>query len=185
MSKDKGNLDEELIEGCLKKDRKYQEVLYKRFAPKMYAICLSYTNDRDSAQDILQEGFIKVFENIKTYNSEGSLEGWIRRIVTNTAIDYYRHNQRIQKLIQSEKENTDKEVPDTILSKIGFDEILVAVRKLPEGARIVFNLYALEGYTHQEIADQLNISVGTSKSQYSRAKSLLQKSLQDMNIIPL
>lgn len=185
MSKDNGGLDDEIIEGCLRKERKYQEILYKRFAPKMYAICLSYTNDRDSAQDILQDGFIKVFEYMKSYNSEGSLEGWIRRIVTNTAIDYYRHNQRLLKLIQAEKENTDKEISESVLSKIGFDEILVAVRKLPEGARIVFNLYALEGYTHQEIADQLNISVGTSKSQYSRAKSLLQKSLQEMNIVSL
>jgi len=185
MSKEKGSADDELIEGCLRKDRKYQEMLYKRFAPKMYAICLSYTNDRDSAQDILQEGFIKVFENIKTYNSEGSLEGWVRRIVTNTAIDFYRHNQRVLKLIQAEKENTDNEVSESVFSKIGFDEILIAVRKLPEGARIVFNLYALEGFTHQEIADKLNISVGTSKSQYSRAKSLLQKSLEDMNIITL
>jgi RNA polymerase sigma factor (sigma-70 family) len=180
MAEFEGFPEDEIIRGCLKKDRKSQELLYKTFARKMYSICLSYASDRYEAQDILQDSFVKVFEKIKDYSGAGSIEGWIRRIVTNTAIDHYRQTTRAHKFIEQEKEKQTVEMTDNIMDKINFGHILETINKLPKGARVIFNLYVLEGYTHEEIADKLNISIGTSKSQVNRAKSLLQTYLKDM-----
>ncbi|WP_152426403.1 RNA polymerase sigma factor [Cesiribacter andamanensis] len=166
--------DEALLEGCLKKDRKYQELLYRKYSRKMYAICQAYARDKDMAQDILQDSFVKVFLKINTYAPTNSLEGWIRRVVTNTAIDYFRQSRRLNNFIELVEEHNQEVSEDNISRAINVEEILFFLRKLPEGARVIFNLYAIEGYTHKEIADRLSISEGTSKSQYSRARTILQ-----------
>lgn len=167
------NSDEELIRNCIQQDRKAQELLYHKFSKKMYGVCLGYAKDRDEAKDILQEGFIKVFTNLKKYTTDGSFEGWIRRIIVNTAIDHYRKSTNEHTSVNIEN-IPDIETDCSVLEAMGAKELIVLIHKLPEGARIIFNLYVVEGYTHKEIAEIMNISEGTSKSQLSRGKQLLQ-----------
>lgn len=154
-------------------------MLYKRYASKLYPICLSYCKDRQAAQDVLQDAFMKVFDKIKSFKGEGNLEGWIRRIVVNTAIDSLRKNVRKNSYIQEEVK-TKEEWSENFLSNFDINMVYAAIGRLPEGAKVIFNLYAVEGYTHKEIAEELAISEGTSKSQYSRAKSLLQVYLKEL-----
>jgi RNA polymerase sigma-70 factor (ECF subfamily) len=172
---------EEIIKGCINNDRKCQEMLYHTFSNIMFGICLGYTKNRDEAKDVLQEGFIKVFKNIKKYSGEGSLEGWIRRIMINTSIDFYRERARKNSHLQIEHVADVHEVEYSILETISANEILGLIQKLPEGAKIIFNLYVVEGYTHDEIAKMLDISEGTSKSQFWRAKKLLQQMLNNVS----
>ena len=173
--------EEELLKGCRKNKRQYQEMLYRKYAKKMYGICLSYAGDRDLAQDMLQDSFIKIFDRIRDFKMEGSLEGWIRRVVTNTAIDHLRRQKRIQNYIADQPEaREDLPEPDA-LQKLQTQDVLDQVAKLPEGARIVFNLYALEGYTHKEIAQRLKITEGTSKSQFNRARKMLMSLLNKLS----
>ncbi|MEA1886845.1 MAG: RNA polymerase sigma factor [Bacteroidota bacterium] len=166
--------EEEILEGCRKNKRRYQEILYRKYARKMYGICMSYAGNRDMAQDILQDSFIKVFKKIKHYKSEGSLEGWIRRIIANTAIDHLRKETSKHKYITEKEEIEEEKVhePDAI-EKLKTQDVLDLVAQLPDGARMIFNLYAVEGFTHKEIAAKMDISVGTSKSQFSRARKML------------
>jgi RNA polymerase sigma-70 factor (ECF subfamily) len=171
--------DDELIKGCQNEDRKFQKMLYQKYAPLMYNICLGYLKERSIAQDILQEGFIKVFKNIKNFKGTGSFEGWLRKIFTNTVIDYFRKNNTLSNHIISGPEVENEEVPSHIIEQINAEDILIKVGQLPEGARVIFNLYALEGYTHKEISERLNVSEGTSKSQLNRAKSILKKWLEE------
>lgn len=172
--------DTELLQGCKNNDRKYQELLYRKYAKKMYGICLSYAADRSMAQDILQDGFIKVFKKIETFREQGSLEGWIRRIITNTALDYMRQKTRNFDYIDENKEVEEEQLDNSIMEKINSDGIFRIIQQLPHGARTVFNLYAVEGYSHKEIADKLEITEGTSKSQFKRARSLLKELLRDL-----
>lgn len=159
----------------LKNDQKSHELLYKYFAPKMYGICLRFAGNEMEADDILQEGFIKIFTKIKEFRNEGSLEGWIRRTIINTAINHYRKNLRYAKF----QDIDDLEVPisneENIYDKLSKEELVKLVQELPNGYRTVFNLNVLEGYTHKEIGKMLNISDNTSKSQLTRARSILQK----------
>lgn len=170
-----------MIKGCIRNHRASQELLYQKYARTMYGICLSYAKDRDAAQDILQDGFVKVFEKIRDYNAAGSLEGWIRRIITNTAIDYYRKKASLHKLIEFDPEPNDNAGHNAVSDALHADDILQQVRKLPDGARLIFNLYAVEGFSHKEISEKLQISEGTSKSQVNRARTLLQKLLHDLS----
>jgi RNA polymerase sigma-70 factor (ECF subfamily) len=174
--------ERDIIAGCKKQNRQAQEILYRTFADKMYRICLSYSGDRDAAKDILQESFVKVFRKIDTFNEGGPIEGWIRRIVTNTAIDHYRKAEKIQKTDNYE-DAAEKDIESSAeqLSLLHKEVILDFIKKLPEGARNVFNLFAIEGYSHKEIASKLNISEGTSKSQYNRARSLLKTWINEDN----
>jgi RNA polymerase sigma factor (sigma-70 family) len=165
----------ELIQLCLKNDRQAQESLYRQHASKMFHICLSYTGDRDTAKDILQESFIKVFKSIREYHADKSLEGWIRRIVTNTAIDYYRKEKRLRYFEDSNGKPEQVSMPANQYIAFNTDNVLHQVKRLPEGARLVFHMFAVEGYSHKEIAGKLNISEGTSKSQFNRARTLLQE----------
>jgi len=169
--------DFDLIQGCVNSERKSQELLYQKYATQMYAICISYSKDRDDAKDILQEGFIKIFSNIKNYVDRGnSVESWIRRIIVNTAIDYYRRSIKKQKIMMPlDSIYEDAFIAEaSVLEKLGASDILILVNKLPNCARVIFNLYILEGYTHKEIAEMLEITEGCSKSQLSRAKQLLR-----------
>ncbi len=170
--------DDLLIAGCRRNDRFYQEALYRKFARTMYGICLSYTADQAAAQDILQESFLKVFRKIKEFRMEGSLEGWIKRVVVNTSLDYLRIKSRINQYIKDEPIDSVEEKESELNKNINVQPILDKIANLPEGARAIFNLYAVEGYSHKEISKKLNITEGTSKSQYNRAKKLLQAWLQ-------
>ena len=173
------HFDEDFIERCLDNDPKCQGELYKHFAPKMFGICLRYAKNQMEAEDVLQDGFIKVFRYLKDYRSEGSLEGWIRRTMVNTAINYYKKKIKYQRdvsLDQTEPINMNEE---SAIDKLSARELLELIRELPDGYRMVFNLNVIEGYTHKEIGEMLNISENTSKSQLSRARSVLQEKLKN------
>ncbi|WWC85033.1 ECF RNA polymerase sigma factor SigE [Mycovorax composti] len=165
--------ENDLITGCIEGDRRMQEELYNRFAPKMYAVCLRYASNADEAQDILQDGFIKVFRKLDSYRGDGSFEGWIRRIFVNTAIEYFRKKKYLQPVTERE-ENTIEGKYISALDGLAEKDILDLISQLSPGYRTVFNMYVVEGYSHKEIGDMLGISEGTSKSQLSRAKAILQ-----------
>lgn len=173
-----------IIQGCIEAERSAQKALYEHFAGKMLGVCMRYAKDRSEAEDMLQEGFLKVFQGISKFKGEGSFEGWVRRIMVYNAINHYKHRSRkFQEDL--DQENYDAVYHDELLEKISAKEIVALIQHLPEGYRAIFNLYAIEGYTHKEISEKLNIAVGTSKSQYSRAKqcmqALLAKHYQIMN----
>jgi RNA polymerase sigma factor (sigma-70 family) len=157
----------------MKGDRKMQQQLYERFAPKMYGVCLRYAGNVEEAEDILQEGFIKVFNKMGSYRGEGSFEGWIRRIFVNTAIEHFRKKIYVQPIGDTE-ENTIEGKYLSVLDSLAEKDIIQLVQQLSPGYRTVFNMYVVEGYTHKQIAEALGISEGTSKSQLSRAKLILQ-----------
>lgn len=169
--------DKELIERCLANDPKAQEFLYKRFSRRMYGVCLRFSRNTMEADDILQEGFIKVFTYLKNFRQDGSLEGWIRKTIINTAINYYHSKENEWKETSIDKAESYQTVSEDILSKISAEDLLNLIQELPKGYRMVFNLYIIEGYNHQEIAEMLQISENTSKSQLSRARVALQERL--------
>ena len=150
-----------------------QQELYQRFASKMYGVCLRYAGNAEEAEDILQDGFIKVFNKIDSYRGEGSFEGWIRRIFVNTAIEHFRKRIYLQPITDTE-ENTIQGKYLSALDHMAEKDIIHLVQQLSPGYRTVFNMYVVEGYTHRQIAEALGISEGTSKSQLSRAKLILQ-----------
>jgi RNA polymerase sigma-70 factor (ECF subfamily) len=165
-----------IISGCLKGNRRDQELLYRRHAAKLYAVCLQYSCNDEEARDILQEGFIKIFENLIHYKHEGSFEGWVRRIIVNTALEKYRskHNlYRIDDIDEIAEPNAEPDNED--YAGLEAVDLLQIIRELPPKYRMVFNLYAIEGYSHKEIGKMVNISEGTSKSNLSRARVILQR----------
>jgi len=166
--------DDDLIRGCRENNRKSQEMLYRRYARAMYNLCLIYESDRDNAKDILQEAFIKIFKNIDSFDRKGSLKGWMKKIITNTAIDHYRKNYNETQLIPIENIVDPSSNEESVASILNTKDIISQVNRLPIGARMIFQLYVIEGYSHKEIAELFNISEGTSKSQINRAKQLLQ-----------
>jgi RNA polymerase sigma factor (sigma-70 family) len=175
--------ESDLISGCIDGNRRMQEELYRRFSPRMYAVCLRYAGSSEEAEDILQEGFIKIFKKLGSFRSEGSFEGWIRRVFVNTAIEHFRRKRYLQPISEKE-ENTIEGKSISVLDQLAERDILALVRELSPGYRTVFNMYVVEGYTHKEIGDILGISEGTSKSQLSRAKVILQgmvKKFMDQN----
>ncbi len=169
--------DNAFIEKLKSRDKKAQEAFYQQLAPKMYGICLRFAGNTEEANDILQEGFIRVFNHLKDFREEGSLEGWVRRTMINTAINFYK--KRIKQGKKTELENVrDKtDGKQYIIEKMAADELIKLIRELPAGYRAVFNLNIIEGYTHKEIGEMLDISENTSKSQLSRARKALQKKL--------
>jgi len=165
-----------IIKGCLAGNRRDQELLYRRHASKLYAVCLQYSGNDEEARDILQEGFIRIFENLIHYKYEGSFEGWMRRIIVNTALEKYRsrHNlYRVDDIDLIPEPDADPDNDD--YSGLEAVDLLDIIRELPPKYRMVFNLYAIEGYAHKEISQMMNISEGTSKSNLSRARTILQK----------
>ena len=174
---------EELIDGCKSGDRKSQQQIYKLFYGKMYGVCLRYTKNEDQAKDILQDGFIKVFNSIEKYNFQGSFEGWVRRIVVNTAIDFFRKSKTDFVLLGDEQAMEDfSEVVDDEEDEEGeyefkASQVIEAMNELSPAYRTIFNLYLFENLTHKEIAEKLDISVGTSKSNFAKAKKNIKKIL--------
>jgi RNA polymerase sigma-70 factor (ECF subfamily) len=170
--------EDELIRGCLQRDQNAQKHLYDTFAPKMYALCYRYVKDSMEAEDILVTAFMKVFDKIGQFKSEGSFEGWIRRIVVNEALTHLRRNRSMY--LETDLEQALREPDYNHLSDhLEAEDLLNMIHELPTGYRIVFNMYALDGYSHKEIAEQLGISENTSKSQLSRARVYLQKKLAE------
>jgi RNA polymerase sigma factor (sigma-70 family) len=166
-----------LLKGCKKGRRKSQEALYKRFAPAMYGICLQYASSDEDAQDIMQDGFIKVFKKLDQVNNPAAFPGWIRRVMINTALEKYR-SQVILQRIDEVKEEADEAMDDGIFDNLTCQELVEMIKTLTPRYRMVFNLYAIEGYSHQEISEELAISVGTSKSNLSRARAILQEKIK-------
>jgi RNA polymerase sigma-70 factor (ECF subfamily) len=167
--------ESDLIKGCIEGNRQMQEELYNRFSGKMYAVCLRYANNADDAQDLLQEGFIKVFRNLHRFRAEGSFEGWIRRVFVNSSIEHFRKKSVELSKVSDKEENTIEDQDISALDQLAERDIVKLIQDLSPGYRTVFNLYVVEGYSHKEIGDLLGISEGTSKSQLARARSILQK----------
>lgn len=167
-----------IIKGCLEGVKRDQELLYRRHAAKMFAVCLQYSGNDEEARDILQDGFIKIFENLVFYKHEGSFEGWMHRIIVNTALEKYRerhHLYRVDDIDTIPEPDADPYNDD--YSGLEAIDLLDMIRELPPKYRMVFNLYAIEGYSHKEISQMTGISEGTSKSNLSRARVILQKKI--------
>jgi len=168
---------DDLLEGCKRADRQTQELLYKLLASKMLGVCMRYAKDSFEAEDMLQMGFVKVFQKVTEFRGEGSFEGWIRRIMVNTAIETYRKSQRMMKVVDIDEVF---DAPQVTFDMNGLEvkDLLALIQELSAGYKLVFNLYAIEGYSHKEIAAQLGISEGASKSQLSRARALLKDKIR-------
>ncbi|MFA6923742.1 MAG: RNA polymerase sigma factor [Bacteroidales bacterium] len=173
--------DKVLIEGCMAGKRSFETMLFDRYAPTMLVICMRYSRNKDEAEDIAQEGFVKIFLKIKDYKFEGSFEGWMKKIMVNTALNYHRDNLKhffhkdideIEDKLEVEEENYE----EAILSE---KELLEIIQSLPEGYRAVFNLYVFEEYGHKEIAEMLGITESTSKSQLFKARNYLKKKVNE------
>jgi RNA polymerase sigma factor (sigma-70 family) len=172
---------DELYEGVKKRERAAQEMLYRSLAGKMLAICSRYANSTFEAEDMMQSGFIKVFTKIDFFRGEGSFEGWIKRIMVHTAIEILRKNQRTLETVALEPyhENANDAFS---LDALECEDLRRIILELPEGYRMVFNMYAIEGYSHKEIGEMLQISEGASKSQLSRARSWLKQRIQELEV---
>ena len=166
--------EEAILEGCLKNNAVAQKALYQKFSAKMLVVCYRYGHNREDAEDMLQEGFIKVFSQIHTFESRGALEGWIRRIIVHTCINHLKKNKRFNESVDLIHATSIQVREESIPSIIQAKEVVECIRMLPIGYRTVLNLYAIEGFSHKEIASMLDIEESTSRSQYTRAKSMLE-----------
>lgn len=173
--------EKELIANCIKGKRESQKELYTMFAPKMLGVCYRYATTFNSAEDILQEGFIKVFKNLSKFKGQGSFEGWVRRIMVNTALDIIKKYNNYKNEMDIDDYSDKIDVPEDALDRLYSEDIVEAIRELPPGYKVVLNLYAVEGYSHKEIGEMLDITESTSRSQFSRAKVLLAKKLNRDN----
>lgn len=177
-------LDEKLlIKKCIEDNRLYQEAFYKKFSPKMYAVCKNYAESRDEAMDFLQDGFISVFNNLHKYRFEGSLEGWVRRVIVFRTIEALRRKKRYNEVLLEVQgvESTGPEEYEIENISTPAEKIRELVNKLPEKAGLILKLYAIEGFTHAEISEITGVSIGTSKSQLSRARKLIKEGLLGNN----
>jgi RNA polymerase sigma-70 factor (ECF subfamily) len=176
--------EEQILVGCIKNNATAQEELYHRFSPRMLGVCYRFAKNREDAEDMLQEGFIKVFTQLHQYRNEGALEGWIRRIVVHTCINVLKKNKKFADSVDIMHANGIRIKEDMIPSIMQAKQVVECIRLLPLGYRTVLNLYAIEGFSHKEIGDLLEIGESTSRSQYTRAKAMLEDILTRKNIIP-
>jgi RNA polymerase sigma factor (sigma-70 family) len=175
--------EDQILTGSIKKQPAAQEAFYDRFCPRMLGVCYRFAKNRDDAEDMMQEGFIKVFSQLQNFRNEGSLEGWVRRIMVNTCINYIKKNKKFTDTIDLAAANEMHTNANYVPSLLQAKEIVECIRMLPIGYRTVLNLYAIEGYSHKEIGDILEIAESSSRSQYTRARALLENILIDKNII--
>ena len=166
-----------IIQSCIGGNRFSQNMLYQQFAPKMFGVCLRYSINKEEAEEILQEGFVQVFKCLNNFKNQGSFEGWVRKIMVNCAIQHYRSNPKMNIVEYIEFVNDDKSTDEMIFSELQKKDLLKMVQALPPVYRLIFNLYVFEGMKHREIAELLNVSEGTSKSNLFNAKLILQKSV--------
>jgi RNA polymerase sigma-70 factor (ECF subfamily) len=168
-----------IIEGCLNENKIYQRELYKRYSGKMMVVCLRYANSRMEAEDMLQDGFIKVFDNISKFKNKGSFEGWIRRIMVNTALNQIRINRmKFEDISETKSYLTDSNI--NVIDKLNEKVLLDIINKLPKGYKYVFNMFAIEGFSHKEIAEKLGIEEASSRSQYAKARKYLQQKINKL-----
>ncbi|MDB5025913.1 MAG: sigma-70 family polymerase sigma factor [Mucilaginibacter sp.] len=172
---------EELIKRCKAGERKAQELLYKQFASKMLGVCMRYATDRMEAEDMLQNGFIRVFRKMADYRGDGSFEGWVRRIMVHCSIEYYRKHHKILQAVDTDGEGAEQSVNPAAIANLDAKDLMMLIQKLSPGYRMVFNLYAIEGYSHKEIGEMMGISEGASKSQLSRARTILKEQIAQSN----
>lgn len=171
--------EQQLIAGCKNGKSWAQKKVYELHAPAMMSVCVRYVNNRETARDLLQDGFIKLFTKVDSYSGIGSFAGWIRRIFVTTALEYLRQNDALKQTESFEEYGNSIENNDiSVLDKISADDLITCISDLSDGYRTVFNLYAIEGYSHAEIAEMLNISESTSRSQFMRARRILQQNVQ-------
>ncbi|MDR1544533.1 MAG: sigma-70 family RNA polymerase sigma factor [Prevotellaceae bacterium] len=163
----------ELIVACKKNEMWARKILYERYAPTMLSVCTRYCGDKETAKDILQEGFFKIFTKISEFREDGSFEGWIRKIFVTTALENLRKNRFVP--LETEHKNTVENDDLSVFDKLSADDLHKIISELPDGFRMVFNLYAVEGYSHKEIGEMLGIKEVTSRSQYQRAREMLKK----------
>jgi RNA polymerase sigma-70 factor (ECF subfamily) len=174
--------EKQLIEGCMEGDRKAQKALFDKYSRKMMGVCLRYVNDTEDARDLMQEGFIKLFTHLRRYTGNGSFDGWVRKIFVNCALERLRQHDVLREA-DGLSDMSDRDIPDETeeaSADLSVGELLACIGALPEGFRAVFNLYAVEGYSHKEIGDMLHISESTSRSQYMRARRMLRKMILDI-----
>ena len=173
--------DSVLVEKCIKGDQRAQRMLFEKYARKMLGVCLRYTRSKQQAEDVLQEGFIKVYSKLEMYQG-GSLEGWIRKIMINSSLDKIRKEKKRQGDVHVETVDFKLENNSFILESLEAEDLLKLINTMPIGYKTVFNLFAIEGFSHKEIGEKMDISENTSKSQYSRAKSYLQNKMKELGI---
>jgi len=173
----------DIIKGCVKGETEAQGALFKKYSKILFGVCLRYTKDHSAAEDVLHEGFIKIFLNIASYKNKGSFEGWMRRIMVNTALERYRKNFQMYP-VSDVTELESKMNTNIIVSELSAQELLVLIKDLPPAYKMVFNLYAIDGYSHKEVGEILNISIGTSKSNLSRARKILQNKVRQHFMMP-
>jgi RNA polymerase sigma factor (sigma-70 family) len=172
---------EDLIEKCKAGERKAQESLYKQLASKMLGVCMRYATDRMEAEDMLQNGFIRIFQKLADFRGDGSFEGWVRRIMVHSSIEYYRKHHKMLQVVDVESEGVEQSVNPVAVANLDAKDLMVLIQRLSPGYRMVFNLYAIEGYSHREIGDIMGISEGASKSQLSRARTILKEQIAQSN----
>lgn len=175
--------EQTILVGCLNNDPSAQRELYNRYSPKMLSVCYRFGNNREDAEDMLQEGFIKIFTQIHTFQNKGAFEGWIRRIIVHTCINFLKKNKKFSNSIDLDQADYLAIKEETMPSVMQARQIIECIRLLPVGYKAVLNLYAMEGYSHKEIADMLDIEESTSRSQYTRAKVMLEGILIKKRII--
>lgn len=172
--------EQQLIEGCRKGNRKAQKELYETYSRKMMGVCLRYVNDRETARDLLQDGFVRVFTSLDSYSGTGSFEGWMRKIFVNSALEYLRRSDILRDAADLDHTAELTGTDSSVISRMSANELMQVVNTLPTGFRTVFNLFAIEGYSHKEIGEMLQITESTSRSQYTRAKQLLQRKISTL-----
>ncbi len=170
--------EKQLLRGCIKGDIQCQKMLYVQYAPKMMAICSRYAARQEEAEDMLQEAFIRVFSKINTFKQDGPLGAWVRRVVVNTAAEIYRREKKNNANVGISDHLYSIQSNDYIIESMDAEALIARIQDLPSGYRMVFNLYAVEGFSHKEIAQKLDISESTSKSQYSRARAAIRKMIE-------
>ena len=175
--------EDAILQGCLENNSAAQKSLYEKYSAKMLVVCYRYAHNREDAEDMLQEGFIKVFSQIHTFENRGALEGWIRRIIVHTCINNLKKNKRFNESVDLIHANSVMVREENIPSVIQAKEVIECIRMLPIGYRTVLNLYAIEGYSHKEISLMLDIEESTSRSQYTRSKAMLEEILIRKNIL--
>lgn len=171
--------EQQLIEACIRGNRKAQKELYETYSRKMMGVCLRYAGDRETARDLLQDGFVKVFTSLASYAEAGSFEGWMRKIFVNTALEHLRKSDVLRDAVDLDNTAEPVQSDNSVISQMSAAELMQIVNALPAGFRTVFNLFAVEGYSHREIGEMLHITESTSRSQYTRAKQMLQHRIND------
>ena len=170
--------EKQIIQACLEQDRTAQKQLYELYSGGLFVVALRYMKDRESAQDVLQDAFVKIFKHLNTFRFDSPLKAWLRKIVVNTALKALKKDKKLTQSLEGDYMiNQEYHYDNDGFRNLSYQHLMEIIGSLPDGCRTIFNLYAIEGYKHQEIANELGVSVGTSKSQYSRAKTLLQEKL--------